>query len=104
MKLHKDITLTAYRVTLIDRRAPKGTLAQEVTIVLDGGRINALGRLGMSVGTYIADHCSRHGYGVAQMHKLGTVRAPVDLEKLWNDNYTAEYPALNCDEPEVPHV
>lgn len=100
MKLYKDITLTAYRVTLIDRRNPDELPSERrhETIVIDGGRLNALHRLGMGVGTYIADHCGRHGYGVAHMRKLGTIQAPVDLSRLWDDNYTAEGPEAPTDD------
>lgn len=46
MKLEKRITLTAYEVEYIDNREPKPRTIHWEQIVLDGGRLSALARLG----------------------------------------------------------
>lgn len=48
MKLEKRITLTAYEVEYIDTREPKPRTIHWEQIVLDGGRLSALARLGQT--------------------------------------------------------
>ena len=51
MKFFKTINLTAYEVEYIDQREPKPRTVKHEAVVLDGGRISALGRLGIRPGS-----------------------------------------------------
>ena len=80
MKFEKTIHLTAYEVEYIDQR----TICRE-TVVLDGGRISALNRLGMRPAGYIAQQFERSGYTVAAIRQGETISAQVDLAQLWGN-------------------
>ena len=84
MKFEKTITLTAYEVEYIDQRQPKPRTICRETVVLDGGRISALNRLGMRPAGYIAQQFERSGYTVATIRRGETINAHVDLAELWD--------------------
>lgn len=84
MKLEKTITLTAYEVEYIDRRQPKPRTVHRETVVLDGGKLSALERLGMRPAGYLAQQFERNGYTVATIRRGETINANVDLAELWD--------------------
>ena len=84
MKFEKTIHLTAYEVEYIDQRQPKPRTICRETVVLDGGRISALNRLGMRPAGYIAQQFERSGYTVATIRRGETINAHVDLAELWD--------------------
>lgn len=85
MKFEKTIHLTAYEVEYIDQRQPKPRTVCRETVVLDGGRISALNRLGMRPAGYIAQQFERSGYTVAAIRQGETISAQVDLAQLWGN-------------------
>lgn len=84
MKLEKIITLTAYEVEYIDQRQPKPRTVHRETVVLDGGKLSALERLGMRPAGYLAQQFERSGYTVATIRRGETINAHVDLAELWD--------------------
>lgn len=84
MKLEKIITLTAYEVEYIDQRQPKPRTVHRETVVLDGGKLSALERLGMRPAGYLAQQFERSGYTVATIRRGETINAHVDLSELWD--------------------
>lgn len=84
MRLEKTITLTAYEVEYIDQRQPKPRTVHRETIVLDGGKLSALERLGMRPAGYLAQQFERSGYTVATIRRGETINAHVDLAELWD--------------------
>lgn len=52
MKFQKTINLTSYMVEYIDKRQPKPRTIRRELVVLDGGRVNAIQRLGMRPAGY----------------------------------------------------
>lgn len=84
MKLEKTITLTAYEVEYIDQRQPKPRTVHRETVVLDGGKLSALERLGMRPAGYLAQQFERSGYTVATIRRGETINAHVDLAELWD--------------------
>lgn len=84
MKLEKTITLTAYEVEYIDQRQPKPRTVHRETVVLDGGKLSALERLGMRPAGYLAQQFERNGYTVATIRRGETINANVDLAELWD--------------------
>lgn len=85
MKLEKRITLTAYEVEYVDTREPKPRTVYWELVVLDGGRLSALARLGQSPAAFIAQHYEAAGFRVASIHRGGTVEAHMDLYALWEE-------------------
>lgn len=83
MKFEKTITLTAYEVEYIDQRQPKPRTVHRETVVLDGGKLSALERLGMRPAGYLAQQFERSGYTVATIRRGETINAHVDLSELW---------------------
>lgn len=83
MKFEKTITLTAYEVEYIDQRQPKPRTVHRETVVLDGGKLSALERLGMRPAGYLAQQFERSGYTVATIRRGETINAHVDLAELW---------------------
>lgn len=84
MKFEKTITLTAYEVAYIDQRQPKPRTVHRETVVLDGGKLSALERLGMRPAGYLAQQFERSGYTVATIRRGETINAHVDLTELWD--------------------
>lgn len=84
MKFEKAITLTAYEVEYIDQRQPKPRTVHRETVVLDGGKLSALERLGMRPAGYLAQQFERSGYTVATIRRDETINAHVDLAELWD--------------------
>ena len=85
MKLEKRITLTAYEVEYIDTREPKPRTIHWEQIVLDGGRLSALARLGQTPAAFIAQQYEAAGFRVASIHRGETIEARVDLPALWEE-------------------
>lgn len=83
MKFEKTINLTAYEVEYIDQRQPKPRTVHRETVVLDGGKLSALERLGMRPAGYLAQQFERSGYTVATIRRGETINAHVDLAELW---------------------
>lgn len=79
----ESITLTAYEVEYIDQRQPKPRTVHRETVVLDGGKLSALERLGMRPAGYLAQQFERSGYTVATIRRGETINAHVDLAELW---------------------
>ncbi len=84
MKFEKTINLTAYEVEYIDQRQPKPRTVHRETVVLDGGKLSALERLGMRPAGYLAQQFERSGYTVATIRRGETINAHVDLAELWD--------------------
>lgn len=84
MKFFKTINLTAYEVEYIDQRQPKPRTVHRETVVLDGGKLSALERLGMRPAGYLAQQFERSGYTVATIRRGETINAHVDLAELWD--------------------
>lgn len=84
MKFEKTINLTAYEVEYIDQRQPKPRTVHRETVVLDGGKLSALERLGMRPAGYLAQQFERSGYTVATIRQGETINAHVDLAELWD--------------------
>lgn len=83
MKFFKTINLTAYEVEYIDQREPKPRTVKHETVVLDGGRISALGRLGIRPAGWITQQFAAHGYTVTTVRKGESLGTDVDLYELW---------------------
>ena len=83
MEFKKNISLTAYEVEYIDLRQEKPRTARRETVVLDGGIISALNRLGMRPAGYIAQQFEHSGHAVTSIHKGETIGAQVNLSALW---------------------
>lgn len=85
MKFEKTITLTAYEVEYIDRRKEKPRTVHREIVVLDGGKLSALERLGMRPAGYIMQQFEREGYTVANIRRGESINARVDLSELWDE-------------------
>lgn len=83
MKFCKDVFLTAFAVSYVDTRQPKPRTVHTETVVLDGGRISALHRLGMKPAGYIAQQYEAAGYRVANVNRVDELTAHVDLSALY---------------------
>lgn len=92
MKLTKQINLVLYSVELYDIRQAKPRTPIDDSIVIDGGRISALHRLGQSVTGYITGLYGAQGYAVGKMQKVREYTAAVDLANLWRDNVPDQAP------------
>jgi len=53
------------------------------TVVLDGGRVSALERLGQSPQSWICKQYTRQGFTVGAVHKGDHLTATVDTDFLW---------------------
>ena len=84
MKFQKTITLISYQVEYIDKRQPKPRAIRREMVVLDGGRVDALQRLGIRPAGYIAQQFEREGYTVTDVRRGDTLHALVDLTELWS--------------------
>ena len=89
MKFLENITLTAYEVEYIDQRQPKPRTVHRETVVLDGGRLSALSRLGMRPAGYIAQQMQAEGYAVTSIRPAEQLDAQVDLADLWRQTAQA---------------
>ena len=89
MKFEKTIHLTAYEVEYIDQRQPKPRTVCRETVVLDGGRISALNRLGMRPAGYIAQQMQAEGYAVTNIRPAEQLDVQVDLADLWRQTAQA---------------
>lgn len=83
MNLEKKINLTAFEVEYIDTRDPKPRAVHWEQIVLDGGRLSALSRLGQTPAAFITQQYEATGFRVASIHRGESVEASVDLPALW---------------------
>lgn len=92
MKLTKQINLVLYGVELYDTRQPKPRTAIPDSVVIDGGRISALRRLGQSVTGYITGLYEVQGYAVGKIQKVREYSAVVNLADLWRDNVPDQAP------------
>lgn len=90
MKFAKEINLTAYHVSFVDTRQPKPRAEQRETVILDGGRISALHRLGQRPAGYLTRQYEAAGYAVTGITHGETMTATVDLETLWARTATAK--------------
>ena len=83
MKFFKTINLAAYEVEYIDQREPKPRTVKREVVVLDGGRISALDRLGIRPAGWISQQFAAQGYTVTTVRKGESLGADVDLSELW---------------------
>ena len=83
MTFEKTIIMTAYEVEYIDQRHPKPRTVHRETVVLDGGKLSALERLGLRPAGYLTQQFERNGYTVATIRRGETINAHVDLSELW---------------------
>lgn len=70
MKFQKTITLISYQVEYIDKRQPKPRATRREAVVLDGGRVDALQRLGIRPAGYITQQFEREGYTVTDVRRV----------------------------------
>ena len=83
MRLEKKINLTAFEVEYIDTREPKPRTVHWEQVVLDGGRLSALARLGQTPAAFIGQQYEAAGFRVSSIHRGETIEARVDLPALW---------------------
>lgn len=83
MKLTKEIMLTPYAVEYYDLREAKPRKAHPDTVIIDGGRISALHRLGLTVRGYIARQYEDQGCSIGSISKGKTYTIQADLNALW---------------------
>lgn len=89
MKFKKSITLMAFEVSLVDMRGEKPHQTRRETVILDGGMISAIERLGMRPGGYICKKFQEEGYIVANIRRGDKLTVSVDLEQLWEETAQA---------------
>ena len=82
-KLNQKIVLTAFDVSFYDRREPKPRTLHHERVILNGGRLNALDRLGMRPAGWISQQLEARGYAVQEVKQGPTEYAHVDLSALW---------------------
>ena len=83
MKIEKRVNLYAFEVEYIDQREAKPRTVRRETVVLDGGRVSALERLGQSPQSWIRQQYAQQGYTVSAIHKGESLTAKVDTGFLW---------------------
>lgn len=83
MKIEKRVNLYAFEVEYIDQREAKPRTVRRETVVLDGGRVSALERLGQSPQSWICQQYARQGFTVGAVHKGDSLTAKVDTGFLW---------------------
>ena len=64
MKIEKRVNLYAFEVEYIDQREAKPRTVRRETVVLDGGRVSALERLGQTPQNWICQQYARQGFSV----------------------------------------
>lgn len=84
MKFEKKINLVAFEVWYYDKRQSKPRDSLKDTVILDGGIISALERLGIRPAGYIAQQFERNGYAVTEVRWGERIQAQVDLAELWS--------------------
>ena len=84
MKFEKKINLVAFEVWYFDKRQPKPRNNLTDTVILDGGMLSALERLGIRPAGYIAQQFERNGYAVTEVRWGERIQAQVDLAELWS--------------------
>ena len=84
MKFEKKINLVAFEVWYYDKRQSKPRDSLKDTVILDGGIISALERLGIRPAGYIAQQFERNGYAVTAVRWGERIQAQVDLAELWS--------------------
>lgn len=84
MKFEKEITLVAFEVEYYDHRQPKPRPLLREDVILDGGRISALERLGIRPAGYITEQFNRNGFTVSAVRWGEKLTARVDLDALWS--------------------
>lgn len=84
MNLKQKITLVAFEVDYYDRREAKPRTLHHERVVLNGGRLNALERLGVRPASWITQQFEAQGFAVQQVKKGDTLDAQVDLNTLWS--------------------
>lgn len=85
MDLMQKITLVAFEVDYYDRREAKPRTLHHERVVLNGGRLNALDRLGIRPAPWIVQQFETRGFAVQQVKKGQSMDAQVDLNALWNE-------------------
>lgn len=98
MTLTREINLHKFAVTYFDTREPKPRQPHNDTVILDGGRISALRRLGRKEAGYIVELYAANGYSVCQVKKTAYYTAVVPLPDLWPAD-EAGHPAGGTAEP-----
>lgn len=83
MNFEKRINLTAFEVDFIDTREPKPRTVHREQIVLDGGRLSALARLGQTPAAFITQQYEAAGFRVSSIHRGESIEARVCLPTLW---------------------
>lgn len=83
MKIEKRVNLYAFEVEYIDQREAKPRTVRRETVVLDGGRVSALERLGQTPQNWICQQYARQGFSVGAVHKGDRLTAKVDTGFLW---------------------
>lgn len=84
MKFEKEITLVTFKVEYYDHRQPKPRPLLREDVILDGGRISALERLGIRPTGYITEQFNRNGFTVSAVRWGEKLTARVDLDALWS--------------------
>ena len=83
LELQQKITLIAFEVEFYDRREAKPRTLHHERVVLNGGRLNALDRLGIRPASWIVQQFEAQGFAVQQVKKGQSIDAQVDLNTLW---------------------
>ena len=84
LNLKQKITLVAFEVDYYDRREVKHRTLHHERVVLNGGRLNALDRLGIRPASWIVQQFETQGFAVQQVKKGQSMDAQVDLTALWS--------------------
>lgn len=84
MKFAQKVSLTAYEVSFYDRREAKPRPVHHERVVLNGGRLSALDRLGLTPAGWITQQFEAQGFAVASVKRGESLNAEVDLDALWN--------------------
>ncbi len=83
MNLSRSMVLIKYEVQFIDRREHKPRTVHTETVVLDGGRISALHRLGMKPAGYLAGLYEYDGFVTTSIKPIEKREIVLDLTDLW---------------------
>ena len=84
LNLKQKITLVAFEVDYYDRREAKPRTLHHERVVLNGGRLSAMERLGIRSASWIVQQFEVQGYAVQQVKKGQSMDAQVDLTALWS--------------------
>lgn len=84
LNLKQKIVLVAFEVDYYDRREVKPRTLHHEHVVLNGGRLNALDRLGIRPTAWIVSQFEAQGFAVQQVKKGQSMDAQVDLNALWS--------------------